>query len=128
MGNLSDELIAYRKHAEWVRYEHGKGDKDAPPPAPSYKDCRNCSLRDRCETEEDRTDFCLNECPYDKLPPGPSKWFISASIWASLPEAFLLDSEDELGMKKIMDVQMIRESRDAERLGAMMGVSILGRH
>lgn len=124
--SLSDEIRAHRQHQEWARWEHGGGDRKGPPPVPAYKDCRTCSLRDDYDEPEDRTLFCTTDCPYADLPSGPSAWFLAASLWASMPEAMLVRYADVLGWRKVMDVQLLKESREYEKLAAMMGAKLLG--
>jgi hypothetical protein len=102
-----------RAHGEWLAWFKKSLDerKQEPMPAPGYKDCRNCALREDYETNEEKEQFCDTDCPYTDEPEGPSVGFLRALLWSRLPDVFLLEHAGELGVRFCMRVQEIKEQR-----------------
>lgn len=116
------ELERLSRHAEWVSYyRHGR--TGGPPPAPEYKDCRNCPLRGEYDTLQERAEFCESACPWPDLPPGPPSRFTRALLWSQMPEGFLVEYAAEIGLDMVMDAQAIRMDREQRRMMPVMGSS-----
>lgn len=43
-----------------------------------------------------------------------------------MPEGLLVQHAESLGWRKVMDIQLLRETREHEKLAAMMGAKLLG--
>jgi len=125
---IDEELRAQEEHGRWLAgLRPGAPKWKGPGPAPGacYKDCPNCPVRPEQEPE-DRAAFCARWCPWDDLPAGPSMRFRRAAIWASLPEGLLNAEAVALGVRFCMDVQAIKEWREAKKMEAMMGAGFRG--
>lgn len=115
--SLQAELKRQREHGAWLAWKRSARPEGSEPPA-GYKDCRNCTLRSDLEDLEQRVRFCATDCPFADLPVGPSRDFVAASLWAGLPEAFLVEFAADLGWPMVLGIAMLRQVREAERMGA----------
>ena len=99
--------------------------KEGACPAPGYKDCYNCPIREDYEPE-DRAEFCTTSCPYDDLPTHAPTPYLLAELWADLPDVFLADHARGIGLRMCLEVSRIKKHREDKRMAALMGAKLLG--
>ena len=87
-----------------------------------YKDCDNCPLLSSCADEKARIRMCTTDCPYDKLPRGPSERYLLAEELMSLPTEAVQNFIDELSYQQMQDIQTMREYKESK----MMGMKLFG--
>jgi len=118
--SLVDDIEAGERHRKWIEwYGPGSERKDAPP-APAYKDCDACPLRQDAEDETDRRQLC-RACPWDHLPDGPSLRFRVASELAALPTEVLALEASELTHMEAVDLETLRTYRRSKMIGGIFG-------
>lgn len=114
--SIAAEIRAQREHGKWIDW-HKSSDpkKDASPPPPQYKDCRNCPYSS--EPTDERRMWCRpcvwEESREDKhLPPGPSVYYLRCKLWADLPAGIVEDAvrSGRLSYREAVDVEMIRRA------------------
>ena len=93
--------------------------KEGPCPAPGYKDCFNCQIREEYDPE-DRQEFCENSCPFlaadPNLPTHAPVAYILAELWADLPDVFLEKYALEIGLRMCLQVSRIKRHREDRRM------------
>jgi hypothetical protein len=115
---IQKDLNRRSQHSKWLAWWKSDKTDKGPDPGPGFKDCQSCPLRDEWDTLEERADFCTNNCPYEDAPTGPSVRFLEADMWSRLPEVFLNEHGLELGLTRCLEIQAIKEHRQAEMMGA----------